>query len=163
MTNHRPGRDQQRFIGNLQKALAGSAASQGQGRYGHIYPDQGTVGPRSREEQMALLDQVIAESAPINQKVGVHREVSSVAREIKKLVKAKEPEWGQERCIVAWRHPLVEALNLPEALTDEIAAFDVVAVTGANDREKMQKKVSDAYIGITSADFCLADLFIWPY
>lgn len=157
MGGHRPGIDQQRFIATLQRALAAPAAERGSARHNHIYHAQEPLAPRSREAQLVLLDEMIAESVPINLKVVAHREIASVARDIGTLVVAKEPEWGREKRIAAWRHPLIDALDLPAVLEGVAVAVDVIAVNGPGEQDAMRQKVSEAYVGITAADFCLAD------
>ena len=115
------------------------------------------MAPRGPEARSALLERLIAEGAPLNLKVAVHRNIVAAARAVRNLVITSEPEWGREKRIVAWRHPLIDALDLPAVLKDAGAVVDVVAATGPGERAAMRQKVRDAYVGITSADFCLAD------
>ncbi|MCG6910212.1 MAG: LUD domain-containing protein [Deltaproteobacteria bacterium] len=157
MATHSTSPDQQRFIGRLQQALADGAGDRRPGRPGSIYRKQGPVKTRSRPEQLALLDRLVAESAPINQRVAVHPEAASVARGISELVAEKDPEWGDEKHVVAWRHPLVEALSLPDVLQGVGASMSYAASAGTDDRETVRQQIFKAYVGITSADFCLAD------
>ena len=58
--------------------------------------------------------------------------------------------------MVAWQHPLIESLNLPDALSEQgVPVFfsDVNAPGG----ETLRQRIIDSYIGITTADFCMAD------
>jgi L-lactate dehydrogenase complex protein LldG len=64
-----------------------------------------------------------------------------------------------------WRHPLIERLNLTEALADQNVPVHVAKIDNSepggistdNAREQLRQNVIDSYIGITSADFCMAD------
>jgi len=43
-----------------------------------------------------------------------------VATAIAELVRSKDPEWSDQKSIVMWQHPLIERLNLSEALADKM-------------------------------------------
>ena len=120
---------------------------------------------RSDAERQQLLDRFIEMAAPIKLNVIVLKDEESVTAAIVDLVRKKDPEWGDQKSIVAWKHPLIGRLNLPDAL----AADNIpVHVTDLNDprseglaesekRDRLRKQTIDSYIGITSADFCMAD------
>jgi len=120
---------------------------------------------RSEAERQQLLDRFIKMAAPIKLNVIVLKDEGSAAAAIADLVKNKDPEWGDQKSIVAWRHPLIERLNLPEALADQnvpvhVAEFDhseSEEFPTEKEREQLRQHVIDSYIGITSADFCMAD------
>ena len=120
---------------------------------------------RSDAERQHLLERLIEMARPINLNVNVVEDEEAAAAAIADLVGNTEPEWGDEKSVVAWKHPLIERLNLGEALaprnvpvylTDpgEIEAKDT---SGDSARKKIRQLVSVAYLGITSADFCMAD------
>jgi L-lactate dehydrogenase complex protein LldG len=72
------------------------------------------------------------------------------------LVRDKDPEWGHKKSVVAWQHPLIENLNLPAALSQQdVNVF--FADLKEPQRENLRRHVIDSYIGITAADFCMAD------
>jgi L-lactate dehydrogenase complex protein LldG len=120
---------------------------------------------RSQAERQQLLDRFIEMAAPINLNVIVVENEDAATAAIVDLIKQKDPEWGDQKSIVAWNHPLIERLNLADALAaDSIPVY----VTDLNDRQseeltdpekrnRLRKQVIDSYIGITSADFCMAD------
>jgi len=120
---------------------------------------------RSDAERQKLLDRFIEMAAPIKLNVIVLKDEPSAAAAIADLVKNKDPEWGDQNCIVAWQHPLIERLNLPDALADQnvlvhVAEIDNTESEGIStkkEREQLRQHVIDSYIGITSADFCMAD------
>ena len=120
---------------------------------------------RSGDERQQLLDRFIEMAAPINLNVIVLKDEDSVAAAIAALVRNKDPEWGDQKSIVAWQHPLIERLSLPDALAAEkvpvyVTDLDAGQSKGfseAEARERLRKQVIDSYIGVTTADFCMAD------
>jgi len=120
---------------------------------------------RSRAERQQLLDRFIEMAVPISLKVIVLEDEQSTAAAIADLVKQKDPEFGDRKGIVAWQHPLIERLNLADALIDqkvpvivtEITDADSDEVSALNERNRLRKQVIDSYIGITAADYGMAD------
>ena len=105
----------------------------------------------------ALLDQVIQEAGPINLNVTAHKDIASVAVDIGRLAVDSQPEFGDKKQIAAWNHPLIKELNLPKVLKGKGIPVDFPDQTQAGDRESLRQWIFESYIGITSADFCLAD------
>ncbi len=120
---------------------------------------------RSEAERQQLLDRFIEMAAPINLNVMVLKDEDSVAAAIADIIRNKDPEWGDPKSIVAWKHPLIERLCLPDALAVEkmplyVTDLDARQLEGYSEKEKreqLRKQVIESYIGITSADFCMAD------
>jgi len=116
-------------------------------------------------ESQKLLDRLIDASRPNNMNVSIKKDLASVGSAIVRLVAEKEPEWGNRKKVVAWSHPLVERLNLTAVLeTLEVPVYFTdlnpkpADVEGnQSGRETVRKQVIDSYIGVTSADFCMAD------
>ena len=120
---------------------------------------------RSDAERQQLLDRFIEMAAPIKLNVIVVKDEESVTAAIVDLIGNKDPEWGDQKSIVMWQHPLIERLKLADALAAENIS---VHVTGLDDRQseglsepeirdRLRRQVIDSYIGITSADYCMAD------
>jgi len=163
---------QHAFIGKIQSALGHSAAK-------HHSPEDlctsrftdetkailDRIKNRSQAERQQLLDRFTEMAAPINLNVIVSTDAPSTAAAIVDLVRNKDPEWGDQKSIVAWQHPLIERLNLADALADqkvpvivtEIADINSDEVSAKKERQRLRQHVMDSYIGITSADFCMAD------
>jgi len=163
---------QEAFIGNIRSAL---------GKSTHDSPTEidlctsrfteetqailDRIKNRSQAERQQLLDRFMEMAAPIKLNVIVLKDESCTAAAIADLVRNKAPEWGDQKSIVAWRHPLIERLNLADALADQnvtvhVAEFDNTESEGIfteKERERLRQHVMDSYIGITSADFCMAD------
>ncbi len=109
--------------------------------------------PGERKKLLAVFRQA---AEPINLQVTSCEGIHTVTAAIVDLVRDKDPEWGHKKSVVAWQHPLIENLNLPAALS----ALDVdIFFTDAQEPkdEILRRHVTDSYIGITTADFCMAD------
>ena len=120
---------------------------------------------RSQAESQQLLDRFIEMAAPIKLNVIVLKDEESVTAAIVDLIRNKDPEWGDEKSIVTWQHPLIERLNLSEALADqnvpvhvaELGNIESEGISTEKEREQLRQHVIESYIGITSADYCMAD------
>ena len=71
---------------------------------------------RSTAERQQLLDRLIEMAQPINLNVIVQDDEVSTSSAIADLIDSKQPEWGDQKSVVAWKHPLIDALNLEDAL-----------------------------------------------
>ena len=120
---------------------------------------------RTRQEKRKLFKTLIEAAEPINLNVIMLPDVSSVTLAIADLVEQKEPEWGSKKSVMSWNHPLVERLNLKEALSaqnvpvfvSELKNEEEQSASSSDERQRLRQQVIDSYIGITSADFCMAD------
>lgn len=124
-----------------------------------------TIGERQDSDRMALLDRLAKEAVPLNLKVIPMKNEAEVAKAIADLVAGTTPEWGDKKSVVQWDHPMIKKLALESALKDRnvpvyTAAFDGSEATDnekETKREQIREQVIQSYIGVTSADFCLAD------
>jgi L-lactate dehydrogenase complex protein LldG len=120
---------------------------------------------RTHAERQQLLDRLIEMAEPINLNVIVLKDPPSVTAAIVDLIRVKDPEWGSQKGVVAWKHPLIDSLNLPDALADqnvpvyitELKESDADETFREEERERLRKHVIESYIGVTSADFCMAE------
>ena len=163
---------QQAFIGRIRSAL-GYAPDERRSREDlctGIFTDQtgailDRIKHRSAADRQQLIDRLMEMAAPINLKVTVLKDRGAAAAAIADLVRDKAPEFGDRKQVVMWRHPLLESLSLAEALAVQNVPLQVADVEDADvdeasaqqERERIRKNVIDSYIGITSADFCMAD------
>ncbi len=111
---------------------------------------------RNAEDRKKLLDTLIEAAGPINLQVIACDDINSVTGAIIDLVRKKDPEWGNPKSVVAWAHPLIERLQLAAALSEQNVPLFVTELEATTDKD-IRQQVIDAYIGITSADFCMAD------
>jgi L-lactate dehydrogenase complex protein LldG len=120
---------------------------------------------RSAAERQRLVDRLIETAAPINLKVSVLKDRTAAAAAIADLVRDKTPEFGDQKQVVMWPHPLLDGLNLAGVLAAQnvplhITEFQADSADEASmkqARERIRNSVIDAFIGITSADFCMAE------
>ena len=111
---------------------------------------------RSAAERQKLLETLFEAAKPINLKVTACQNGTSVAAALVDLVREKAPEWKSQKSVAAWKHPLIESLNLPDALAEQgVPVF--FADLQKTAPQNLRRQIIDSYIGITSADFCLAD------
>ncbi len=120
---------------------------------------------RTAQDRGALFDQLVEAGIPINLNVVQVENLASAAAAIVGLLEKRAPEWGESKSVAAWRHPLIDRLGLAEAL----AAIHVpLRVTNPIDphadseseraeRERQRADIIASFIGVTGADFCLAD------
>lgn len=124
-----------------------------------------TIKSRQDKDYTRLLDHLCREAVPLHLNVIPVKDEARASKAISKLVKETEPEWGTPKSVVQWDHPMINALNLETALKDQdvpvyTAAFDSTGmdrVTRFKARDRVRQQMIDSYIGVTSADFCLAD------
>jgi len=164
--------DQYRFINNVRKALGRSPGykSSLQEIFSIKTMDESRelyekIKTRTSAQRQKLLSRLIDESKTVNLNVICLKNATSVATSIAGLVREKEPEWGSRKSLTAWEHPLIEKLKLTEVLADRnVPVFcsklrnNKEAVRDRNaEKMRIRKHVIDSYIGVTSADFCIAD------
>lgn len=119
------------------------------------------IGRRSNDEHRQLLTQMVEAGKPINLTVTPLADETAATSAIVELVRRCSPEWGNQNQVAAWRHPLIDALDLGAAFKSANLPFYVVdsvpVVEGAAVRSEIRRNVAAAYVGITSADFAMAD------
>ncbi|HSM88385.1 MAG TPA: lactate utilization protein [Desulfobacterales bacterium] len=118
---------------------------------------------RTAADRQALLERLKAAGSPINLNVTALPDSAYATAAIVRLVAEKKPEWGETKRVAAWRHPLIDRLELPEALDRLQVPVHVTAPVPADpsldpaERERQRAEIIASFIGVTSADFCLAD------
>jgi L-lactate dehydrogenase complex protein LldG len=152
-------RDRQAFLAKIRRALGhdpvisrGAAAL-----FVTPEPSAQTLPPDG-----SLLEQLSAAGAAMQTPVTAVSDPATAATAIARLAVESQPEWGDTKQIVCWDHPLVNALQLKERLAaDKIAVHrlgsDTLPIGSAPPKEAWRQMMADAYIGITSALYCLAD------
>jgi len=120
---------------------------------------------RSNADRLLLLNRFMEMAAPIKLNVMALKDPAAVTAAIVELVENKDPEWGDQKSIAAWKHPLIDGLTLSEALrvqevpvyVTEIKDIAKEEISETSQRANLRQQVIDSYIGVTSADFCMAD------
>ena len=107
-------------------------------------------------ERKKLLATLIEAAGPINLKVIPCEDIGSVTAAITKLVRERDTEWGDPKSVAVWQHPLIQSLNLPDALSEQGVPVFFTDLQNA-DEVDLRQQIIASYIGITSADFCMAE------
>lgn len=164
--------DQERFMRRIRTALG--HAPDARRKVEGLFPEGPSaeevqildrMAKRTDAERLTLLDELIAAGKPINLAVNPVPDLAAAAAAIAGLVKEKAPEWGETKSVAAWRHPLLERLNLAGPLGRLHVPLRITApvdpAVGRNEaqaaRDRERADLIAAFIGVTAADFCLAD------
>ena len=151
------GADRKRFLHTLRTAL-GRPDRTGPS-FESLFPDtrEAVRGARltsNRAQRQQRLDLLMARAAALNIQVQALADKAAVTAAIVALIQSSPPEWGPDKAVVAWSHPLLASLGLEAALS---AIGVPLAVTAGGDRRLTRQQVIPSYVGITSADYCVAD------
>lgn len=102
-----------------------------------------------------LLQQLKNAAAELNIHLSLHDGPESAGRAMAAMIAQKIPPPCNRRQVALWQHPLVARLELSQRLA---GAQIACRVTGdAADRQRFYRDLETAVVGVTSADFCLAD------
>jgi L-lactate dehydrogenase complex protein LldG len=115
---------------------------------------------KSTKDRQKLLDELIKWAKPLNVDVFPVTSASQAAKSIKKLVQEKSPEWGDKKSIIKWKHDLIDELKLEEQFSkEEVTVYTTESKSRPSDldRETHRENLIESFVGITSADFCMAD------
>ena len=75
----------------------------------------------------------MVEAEAINLNVIPKKSPALVTEDITRLVVEKNPEWGDKKSVVAWRHPLIDKLSLNNALEKQGVPVHLVEMNAGND------------------------------
>lgn len=117
------------------------------------------IADRNTTSHLALLDRLIEASKRVNVSVLTAKDAISAAALISRIAVEKNAEWGNRKLVVAWDHPLVKRLVIGKKLQPlDIPIYFADMQPGAADRqETFRRHAEQAFIGITSADYCIAE------
>ncbi|MFH0996761.1 MAG: lactate utilization protein [Pseudomonadota bacterium] len=111
---------------------------------------------RSVPGRKRLLDHLIQEGSLLNLKVIPVPTAADAALAIAGLARDRAPEWSDTKSLVAWRHPLIDSLYLPDHLKEHgIPVY--VPDPEPDDSGRFRLRAQTALIGVTSADYCIAE------
>ena len=113
---------------------------------------------RSPGDRASLREELGRRAAAVDMQVSFVADAAAAGRKIAELVRQKSPEWGSAKRIVAWDHPLMEALDLSGCLKGDHVpvTYTRLADDQPAERHRLRREVEAAFIGITSADFVVA-------
>ena len=157
--------DQTRFIGNIKKALGRSDSDHRQLEdLIQTSPDADdlalmeTIQGRDREMRLTLLGRMTEVAKTINTTVVALETETQIAAAIAKIAADRNAEWGDEKSIVAWDHPLVNGLDLPAAMQPlGVPVYFPEDDSHRQGAETFRRQSETALIGVTSADFGLTE------
>jgi L-lactate dehydrogenase complex protein LldG len=116
---------------------------------------------RTSTERLELLNRLINQGKPLNLHVIPTRDTSTTAASIAALIKERSPEWEGPKSVVAWPHPLIDALSMDLMLTDnQEVIFTTIPNNGTSVTDENwsnRRRLEKAFVGITSADYCLSE------
>jgi L-lactate dehydrogenase complex protein LldG len=117
------------------------------------------ISNRQHSSSLQLLEIMIDAAKPVNLNAIPVKTLSEAAQEIVKLACEKQPEWGDEKSVALWKHPLIEEMNIGEILRKRNIGtiFSNQPDAGKTERDRFIKESADSFIGITSADYCIAE------
>ena len=117
------------------------------------------IADRDTHSHLALLDRLIEAGKLVNVNVMVEKGAASAAASISKIAAEKCAEWGDRKLVVAWDHPLVKNMALPTGLKplDIPVYFPYIDLGDTDRQEAFRRHAEEAFIGITSADYCIAE------
>ncbi|WP_372683387.1 lactate utilization protein C [Desulfosarcina sp.] len=117
------------------------------------------IANRGKKSHMTLLERLVEAGKLVNVGVIVEKDADSAAALISKIAAEKCAEWGDQKSVVAWDHPLVNRLGLAASLLPlDIPVYFSDWQPGTADRsEVFRKHAENAFIGITAADHCIAE------
>lgn len=152
--------NQTAFLRKIRAALKKPEA--GGNPFRDVFPDSAgrtallleKIRSRTAGDRRRLLERLMGEAPPLNLQVVPVPTAEGAAEAIVRLVKDRSPEWGGPKTLVAWRHPLIDGLNLPERLKGQGAA---VTFPEADDADGFRRQAQSAMIGVTAADCCIAE------
>ena len=153
---------QNEFIMTIQKALGKSSSSDLAQLFGKAPEDRENKLKayihKSQPHRQALLDLFIEQAGLLNMMVTPVENVSQAGLAIQKFIQQTKPEWGTQKSVIAWHHPLIEQLNLKENLDHDVTLFTTRSslAPDSKERQEIRTHLIESYIGITSADFCVA-------
>jgi len=116
-----------------------------------------------RNERLKLLD-TLKERSKINEtSITVVPDVAAAAMVVAESIKKNLPEEGAPAHVVAWRHEVIDSLDLETVLatvTPQITVYPAGGkdlLEGESERQQAKDLAATAICGVTSADWCLAD------
>lgn len=113
----------------------------------------------SAEERKGWMDSIRREAQPLNLQVHECPDLGSCGEAIAALALTRAPEWGAHRQIMRWSDPILDGLGLEHRLADHMAVrtVPVAASFTPSERQAFREEVIASYIGVTTADYLLAD------
>ncbi|WP_161629796.1 LutC/YkgG family protein [Desulfogranum japonicum] len=162
---------QQTFISTIKQALGRSQGSKPAEDLFTTEPSEHEkivltqIQQRTSAQHNANMSRLREVTGPLYVNLHEHSSLEETAEAIAALIKEKSPEWGTEKHVCRWDHPLINQLkleSLPELSGIPIHTTPIFDVTDqarpipSSQKEQFRAQVEQSFIGITSADYCVA-------
>ena len=117
------------------------------------------IAARDNPAHTALIERLTEAGKAVNVTVVLEKDADWAAASIARIAAAKSAEWGNEKVVVAWDHPLLRRLSLASRLNSLgiPVYFPDAEPSAADGHEAIRRHAESAMIGITSADYCIAE------
>ncbi|WP_419663819.1 LutC3: L-Lactate utilization protein C [Desulfosarcina variabilis str. Montpellier] len=120
---------------------------------------------RSHGQRQVLLETLMDAAQPINLNVNISASVDEAAMAIAATIARAPVEWTGPRKVCIWNHPLIQRLGLDSKLSAHhipvISSRDFFPTSSgqvtANQRQRLRQGIMESFVGVTSADYCVAD------
>ena len=126
---------------------------------------QAGIERRSKAEEMKLMENLKSAAEPLNMKVVAVDGIEGATAVIVAKTAEAETEWGGDKQVCVWHHPLVDRLELPAAFEREnVRVISTDSFSSGSHKELtpdrraiFRREVVDSFIGVTAAEYCVAD------
>jgi len=117
------------------------------------------IAARKPEDRQPLRQKLRDAAEPLNLQVTFVTDPDAAGEAITRLVLEKQPEWGDKKRVVSWHHPLLAQMGLESRLREHGIPVTVTEPEPTDEaaRTRLRKEIVACFVGITSADFCLAE------
>jgi len=111
------------------------------------------------QERTGWMQSIRREALALNLQLHESQNLDACGEAIAGLARERSPEWGILRQIMRWSDPLLDELRLEHHLVGDIAVRTVPVADSftLSERQKFREEVTASYIGVTTADYLLAD------
>jgi len=111
------------------------------------------------EERSGWMESIRKEGQALNLNVHECPDLDVCGEAVAALARERGPEWGTLRQIMRWSDPLLDGLGLEGRLASDIAVRTVPVADSFSpaERQEFRREVIASYIGVTTADYLLAD------
>ncbi len=114
---------------------------------------------RTWQDRQPLLQKIQEVAEPLHIDFHPQKSVQEIGAAIAGLIYEKSPEWGTDKSVVRWDHPLLDQLELearPELKDIPVYTTCLPESHDEQDKLTLRNQVEQSFIGITSADYLVA-------
>ena len=158
------GTDQDRFLAAVREALGVESPRQAPPGLFETEPSGKSrrlleqIRQRDEDGIRQLLVRLKEAAEPLNIELYSAADLPAAATIISRMTAEKSPEWGNQKQVAAWRHPLVDRLDLGAVLDIPLLVAEPDPTLAPEEgRKRLRQGIAESFIGVTAADFCLAD------